>query len=942
MNPFHVFLSGVHAVERIVDADSWEMLGALGVAGDPYPHQLKNVARILDAPDIRHLIADEVGLGKTVQALMILNVLRRRDPSLRVAIVAPERICYQWQVELSVRGHQAARIWDENELIDLPAGEGYVHIIKSDMIRVTPAVPSPQEYDMLIVDEPHALTLRQAEFISALCREGRGGSRFRHVLLLTATPRLGNPDWSKAIFGIIEPERTELASQLNSEIGFILQDHAQQCFQRVGSGALAPEAAVWSSSANRRILRQTRAVWPEAAPRRKIRTVISKPNAGEYPRIELANRRLAAEDSNNAGRLDVAPWQQVRQLFWARDTAGKALRHGTFSTFSSETMICGAALSKIPGDSLFEDLCDVLLEIWTKDETRPVIIVAGDTPTVDMLEARLSKMFPALAADELIATMRGRHNTGIIEVVSAVHSGGRVLIMEEWVEAGLNLHHFADDMVFYNLPWQVARVDQLIGRLDRLRPGGFRKSLKRKSVGEISIWRLILEGTPDQRVMEAMDRLGVFSAPMPFLDEELTARIEAMVTSAAAGRAGYLHLVDQLVEELVAGLDQRMNAVGAAGLAHLEPDDLHGLVSSGEKHVHQWLSGLANIGALVSHTLKTDDLERVTLLKYPRIQQNCPYILGSMDHREGGVVRLWRGRLGHPPRKDIVLHGGGVGRRARFFSTGEEMHDDLVRQAMGQAAAKTDSIDLRPIPVRYPADHPAEVHIGSTLAVSCMVWQPTGGLKSPVALVEQQVEWNYRDTQGFRLLNEGLIAGVDADFRWMALRFPSAFKIQMTAIDDSGDERELVGDQVHDILTFSAIPLSGSASTAGIPTCKSAPKVFARHVTELSQQEHNRVSALKRTAAEDLVIRAGCLGEDASLYARVRELNVDRLGGQNVTDTRQRQLLEGQIATERLRMKARRQASEIRVRLMKETIASFPGQSIVTVSRLLMRVVPNI
>src|SRR6056297_2121308 len=222
MNTLHLTQSGFHALERLVAAESWEMGGALGVAADPYPHQIANLHRILADTEIRHLLADEVGMGKTVQALMILNVLRRRDPSLRVAIVAPERICYQWQVELSARGHIAARILtdaDADAEQEYPDGEGYVHLIKADMVRRQPTRPSPEDYDMLIVDEIHAMNLEDAAFLSSLCRERRDAPRFRHVLLLTATPRLGNPAWARAVIGAIEPERSEIANLLGREIG---------------------------------------------------------------------------------------------------------------------------------------------------------------------------------------------------------------------------------------------------------------------------------------------------------------------------------------------------------------------------------------------------------------------------------------------------------------------------------------------------------------------------------------------------------------------------------------------------------------------------------------------------------------------------------------------------------------------------------------------------
>ena len=96
---------GVQALRRRVERDRSALLGALGVAAEPLPHQLANVRRILEAPEIRHLIADGVGLGKTVQTLMILNVLRLANPDHRTILVAPDHLLEQWTREVTVRGH---------------------------------------------------------------------------------------------------------------------------------------------------------------------------------------------------------------------------------------------------------------------------------------------------------------------------------------------------------------------------------------------------------------------------------------------------------------------------------------------------------------------------------------------------------------------------------------------------------------------------------------------------------------------------------------------------------------------------------------------------------------------------------------------------------------------------------------------------------------------
>jgi len=935
MKPFHALQSGIRAMERITQAESWELLGALGVAADPYPHQISNVRSILEATEIRHLIADEVGLGKTVQAFMILNALRRRDPSLRVAIIAPERICYQWQAELSARGHVSAAIWNEEGMAEHPSGEGLVHIIRSEMIRAEPVLPSPLDYDMLMVDEPHVLSLRQMTFLSSLCRNGMEGSRFRHVLLLTATPRLGNAEWARAMFGIIEPDRSEIAGMLGREPQEYMLEATLAPDGDTGGGTVSE-----ATSPYRRILRQTRESWPDVAPSRRLVTCIATPNESEISRIELATECLRLQKGGESPRLDGAPWQQIRQLFWARETVREALRHRAFSELPELVNECQMALGRSPGDSLIEELSDALIRIWDDDDKRRVIIVAGDTPTVDMLEQRLSRLFHALANDNLIATMRGRNNTDLVDVVGAVHGGAKALIMEEWVEAGLNLHHFADDIIFYGLPWSMNRIDQLIGRLDRLRPHGFRKSLSGKSVGNITITRLVMRGSSDERVLDAMDRMGVFAAPMPFLDDELVARMESVVVLAAVGAPGFLKKADGLALEMSAGLE----AVPVTRVTDVPADasagKLFSKVQAAENSAEDWLRILGGSGAFKIGWPKSMEGERVGIVSLPRLPEDCPYSIGAMTTREGEVVRVKRGRLGQPPTKDVRLPGDSVGRRARFFSTGDQLHDDLVNQSLQVAQRHMATPTGRPIPVSFPVDHPATELVGSTLVISAFAWRPTTNSLSPKALIQRHSDWLCDGVQGLRMLHEGLLIGIEADLRWLDLRFPSSFRLIGTRIKDGGERSDIPVETLQAVLSTEAQYRDNRIMQATIPVCRDAPSVFRDHDFQARQRESERMSGLRHVALENMVQRFECIMEEALTYLRSRQINIERLEGHNITDPRQRQMQEGQISTERRRMAARQQGAIIRARTLEEMVARLGSMAAPTAIRLQIRIVP--
>ena len=80
MSEFHQLLLGLHARARRIDRDQ-ALLGALGVAALAYEHQIDNVHRMLTGTSCRWLLADEVGLGKTIQAIMLIARPRGTKPA---------------------------------------------------------------------------------------------------------------------------------------------------------------------------------------------------------------------------------------------------------------------------------------------------------------------------------------------------------------------------------------------------------------------------------------------------------------------------------------------------------------------------------------------------------------------------------------------------------------------------------------------------------------------------------------------------------------------------------------------------------------------------------------------------------------------------------------------------------------------------------------------
>ena len=264
--------------------------------------------RVLTDVRVRHLLADEVGLGKTIQALMILNALRRQRRDLRALVIVPDRLVPQWRDELMTRAHTAP--YETNT-----PGEGqYVRLAWEDQLRQRDASGAPKlaltdidgtRYEVLIVDELHRLRADVQDRIVRVSAE------FEHVLILTATPSFQRPERHAQLFALLEPERTALARWKVVDdvheltVGDDLSKWPVSAAQRVVDALLARDWAAASAvdedsltataiarCAYRRVIRTRRIDYRGVLPRRQHCPVVVEPLGAEVDRQALMWRVL--------------------------------------------------------------------------------------------------------------------------------------------------------------------------------------------------------------------------------------------------------------------------------------------------------------------------------------------------------------------------------------------------------------------------------------------------------------------------------------------------------------------------------------------------------------------------------------------------------------------------------------------------------------------------
>lgn len=208
-------------------AGPFRCLGRLSVR--PRPYQLVPLLMALRLPTVRLLVADDVGIGKTIEAGLIARELLDRGEAKRLAILCPPQLCDQWQRELREKFQIDAEVIRSGTVSKLerglPAGdrhifEYYRHIIvsldyaKSERRRASFLTHCP---DLVIVDEAHTCARGNSSDTSVQQRhqlvQQVAAASNRHLVLLTATPHSGIEASFLSILGLLNPafEQLDLA-----------------------------------------------------------------------------------------------------------------------------------------------------------------------------------------------------------------------------------------------------------------------------------------------------------------------------------------------------------------------------------------------------------------------------------------------------------------------------------------------------------------------------------------------------------------------------------------------------------------------------------------------------------------------------------------------------------------------------------------------------------
>jgi ATP-dependent helicase HepA len=505
-----------------------------------FPHQLHVAERASASDPVRWLLADEVGLGKTIEACLILNRLVHAGKIDRCLVVAPDALTVQWLGELWRKYHQVFTLLDAPRLADVERdfGPGFnpfdTHrrvVIALEMLTERPHLTDQAVaagIDLLVVDEAQRLRRPPGHPGDPAWRAiapiaGLG----RHVLLLSATPLEDDAHGFFRLLQLLRPE--EFPENVSFEARLALATPLPPCTsstRRADIGGLPPRAGIPVALADpaRWQLRDT----VEAA----VRGAVATHAVARRQKIDRVRRALA---SGAALSAVLGPGERaLREQAEAMDLRDPRLDW---------------LLSQAPR--------------W-RDAREKTLVFVAHRETLEMLRTALghrAQVASGVFHEELPPAQRDTEVARFREP-----EGPSLLVSTESGGEGRNFE-FCHRLVLFDMPWKPSVVEQRIGRLDRI---------GRRIPVDIVYFRP--PGGIGRDVVRLFETLGLFREPLAGLEPQL-AHVEGALEEIALDPLASLS--EERFAALVAGAHAARTRIREAAYQQLHRDPYRSDMAAG-------------------------------------------------------------------------------------------------------------------------------------------------------------------------------------------------------------------------------------------------------------------------------------------------------------------------------------------------------------------------
>lgn len=490
-------------------AGPFRCLGRLSF--DPRPYQMVPLIMALRQDPVRLLIADDVGIGKTLEALLIAKELLDRKEISRFAVICLPHLCEQWRDEIRnkfgleaeiIRSSTISRLEknmraNQNVFRDIP-----FQVISIDYIKLSDRKHLFVEHcpELIIVDEAHTCAKPKGVNKSQQQRhallDGLARTK-RHLVMLTATPHSGNEEEFQSLIGLLKPEfagytlndekqRRELADhfiqrrrgdvtpyvgddiifpkRVPFNVRYKLSDKYLSLLNDIVDYARNEVRAATDTTGK---IKRRYVYWDLLA---LIRGVMSSPDAG----IQMLQNKIDKRDSDSEGVAD----DDNKTYIFSRRLKDE---------FSGDDEIPQSYEQASNNDKKkFRAFIKVLEEIKRTGDDDKVKRTADDVKTAldrnynpiifchyiqtaeyckEYIQSHIDTKYKDIPID--VVTSRLPDEDRRMRIEELAKSPRHILVCTDCLSEGVNLQNGFDCVFHYDLPWNPNRLEQRNGRIDR-------------------------------------------------------------------------------------------------------------------------------------------------------------------------------------------------------------------------------------------------------------------------------------------------------------------------------------------------------------------------------------------------------------------------------------------------------------------------------------------
>ena len=614
--------------------DSWnQVTGALDrLDVDPLPHQIDLVHRIMASDHANWLVADDVGLGKTIEVGLLLAALRRRRQARRVLVVCPAGIARQWQDELRYKFNQDFRIYGRDFIVHQPSHWATYDKVIVSVDRAKSDVHAPifsdsGEWDIIVFDEAHHLSKIPNQAVTQRYRLAETlRSQTDRLIFLTGTPHQGRETQFVNLLMLLRPDLRERFSKLYSDPSVvaevILRNRKSLVTDAAGSFIfrgqdthlvevpLTDDARDFHSSLQR-YLREgytaSQAGGTQARAIGFVMTTYRKLASSSIAAIERALKRRRDRLVGEAidGIVDVPALNELTEEFQEGTDARDDLEEiadriasnsvGVNPFFADELeqldrLIESAASVKRNDLKLTEFLSKIVSPL---QRTRPKLLIFTEyRATQDYLVNALRDRYPRAGVSQIHGSMSLDEKRASID---RFNESDRFMVSTEAGGEGINLHHNCHIMVNYDLPWNPSRLVQRSGRLYRYGQSD-----------RVVVFNLTSDdGFDNQALGMMLERIDKIARTMAEVSDEYHEGLQQEILGELLERADMVSILSQNrsmdIDHTDAEIDDAINRAREAQsqqqqlFAHVEgydPKEASALHSFGENDVLAFLEGM--------------------------------------------------------------------------------------------------------------------------------------------------------------------------------------------------------------------------------------------------------------------------------------------------------------------------------------------------------------